>query len=131
MGKNTTTRWIADTSFDCIDPRRRRFRAVARIGQPEVVPRDGRLAAYARCPMSFTPFTAERRIGGNDTFHALCLAIQVMRTVLKVFVRSGGRVFFPGTSSHIDLDDPTFLPLLDLAELKHQGPRRVKKKRRK
>jgi hypothetical protein len=124
------TRWIAETAFDCVDQRRRRFSAVARIGPPEVVPRDGKLAAYARSPMSFTPFTAERRIGGIDTFHALCLAIQVLRTVLKSFVRSGGQVLFPGTNSHIDLDDPTFLPLLDLAELRRTRPHRLTKRPR-
>src|SRR5438309_2199764 len=99
------TRWITETSFDCIDPTGRQFPAVARLGVPEVVPREGKLSAYARCPISFMPFTAERRIGGHDTFHALCLAINVLRTVLKGFVRSGGQVLFPGTKSHIDLDD--------------------------
>ena len=66
------TRWIAETTFDCIDPRGRRFRAVARIGEPEVVPPKGELPEYARCPFSFTPFSAERRIAQANTFHALC-----------------------------------------------------------
>ena len=123
------TRWIAETPFDCVDPKGKRFRAVARVGEPELVPRDGKLAAYARCPISFKPFTAERKIGGHDTFHALCLAIHVFRTVLKGFVRSGGKVLFPGTKSHIDLDDPSFLPMLDIAELGPWRTRRAKRKR--
>ena len=124
------TRWIAETSFDCVDPKGKRFRAVARVGEPEVVPHEGKLSAYARCPISFMPFTAERKIAAHDTFQALCLTIQVLRTVLKGFVRSGGKVLFPGTKSHIDLDDPSFLPLLDLAELRPPRVRRVKTKSR-
>jgi len=126
------TRWIADTSFDCIDPKGKRFRAVARIGQPEVVPADGKLSAFARCPVSFVPFSAERRIGAIDTFQSLCLAIQLFRTVLRAFVRSGGQVLYPGTKSHIDLNDPSFLPLLDIATLDRarrgrKKPRRAKR----
>jgi hypothetical protein len=105
---------MAETSFDCVEPSGRRFRAVARIGTPERLPRDGKLSAYSRCKVSLLPLVAERAIAGSDNFQALCLSIEFLRTMLKVFAASGGQVLFPGTRSHIDLTSPSFLPWPDL-----------------
>lgn len=106
--------WMAETSFDCVEPGGKRFRAVARIGVPERLPRDGKLAAYSRCKVSLAPLVTERAIAGQDSFQALCLSIEFLRTILKVFSASGGQVLFPGTRSHIDLTSPSFLPWPDL-----------------
>jgi hypothetical protein len=113
-------KWIAATSFDCVDARGRRFRAVARIGEPVVIPpsKSGLNDAYARCPISLSPLVPERGIGGHDTFQALALAFVFLRTALKVFALSGGRVFFPGTKAHINLDEPSFCPWPEMAELR-------------
>jgi hypothetical protein len=116
-------KWIAETSFDCIDRDGRRFCAVARISEPEVVPKQGDRSEFARCAVSLVPLVPERNVGNMDTFRMLCVAIQAIRTTLKAFRASGGQVLYPGTRSHIDLDEPSFLPWIDLAEL----PRRKRK----
>jgi len=123
--------WMAETAFDCVKPGGRRFRAVARIGFPERVPREGNLAAFSRCKVSLVPLVGERAIAGEDTFQALCLSIEFLRTMLKAFAASGGRVLFPGTRSHIDLASPSFLPWPDLdTSAKRMRTRSPKKKGR-
>jgi hypothetical protein len=106
--------WMAETSFDCVEPSGRRFRAVARIGVPQNLPLEGKLSPYSRCRVSLSPLVAERTIAGADTFQALCLSIEFLRTMLKAFAASGGQVLFPGSHSHIDLTSPSFLPWPDL-----------------
>ena len=124
------TKWIAETAFDCINPKGKRFRAVARIGLPTTVPREGELSAYGRCPVMIESLITERAAGGIDQFQALCLALDLIRKALKTFVAQGGRVFFPRTDTPIQLDDPSFLPLLDLAELDSARTARTKRKPR-
>src|SRR5215469_890539 len=123
MGK-----WIAERPFDCTDVKGKRFRAVARIGTPTTVPRDGNLAAYGSCPVMLQPLFAERAARGLDQFQALCLAIDLVRSALKTFVAQGGRVFFTGTDTPIKLDDPSFLPHLDLERLRGRKKRSVRGK---
>ena len=125
-------KWIAERAFDCVDPKGKRFRAVARIGMPTTVPRDGDLSAHGNCPVMLEPLVSERAHGGVDQFQALCLAIDLVRKALKTFVGQGGRVFFAGTGTPIQLDDPSFLPHLDLERLrkrKKKGVRRKTKRR--
>jgi len=123
-------KWIAETTFDCIDPKGKRFRAIARIGLPTTVPREGNLSAYGRCPVMVAPLVSERAAGGNDQFQALCLALDLIRKALKTFTAQGGRVFFPRTDTPIDLDDPSFLPYLDLRRLRGRKNKRVTRKPR-
>jgi hypothetical protein len=111
-------KWIAERAFDCVDPKGKRFRAVARIGMPTTVPRDGDLSAYGSCPVMLDPLVSERESGGLDQFQALCLATDLVRKALKTFVAQGGRVFFAGTETPIQLEDPSFLPHLDLERLR-------------
>jgi len=122
--------WMAETSFECVEANGRRFRTVARIGTPERLPGDGKLAAYSRCKISLLPLVAERTIAGADNFQALCLSIEFLRTMLKVFAASGGQVLFPGTRSHIDLTSPSFLPLPDLDRSSERSTRRSSMKKR-
>jgi hypothetical protein len=59
-------KWIAETSFDCIDAKGKRRRVVARIGEPdepEMMPREGKLSAYGRCRVSLEPFSTVRSAG--------------------------------------------------------------------
>jgi hypothetical protein len=121
--------WMAENSFDCVEPSGRRFRAIARIGTPERLPRDGKLSAYSRCKVSLVPLVAERVIAGDNNFQALCLSIEFLRTMLKVFAASGGQVLFPGTRSHIDLTSPSFLPWPDLERSSKRARTRPSKKR--
>ena len=123
------TRWIGQTRFDCIDAKGKRFRLVARIGEPTTRPREGKLAAYGWCPVSMEPLLAERGIGGENQFQALCLAIDFIRKVLKIFVAQGGRVVFPGTQAPIDLDDPSFCSWPDIKDLLPRRTQQAKKSR--
>jgi hypothetical protein len=101
-------RWIASHTFDCVDAEGSRFSVTASIGEPYMQPMEGEYDDYGCCPTALEPLFAARRVGGNDTFQALCLALHLIRQTLRAFVAQGGRVFFPGTTSPIDLDDPSF-----------------------
>jgi hypothetical protein len=120
--------WIAERAFDCVDPKGKRFRAVARIGMPTTVPRDGDLSPHGSCPVVLEPLFSERAHGGVDQFQALCLAIDLVRQALKTFVARGGRVFFAGTDTPIQLEDPSFLPHLDLERLQNEKKNPVRRK---
>ena len=113
------TKWIAQAKFDCVPVKGKRFRVTAKIGEPVTVPREGKLSAYGRCPVSLEPFVQERKIGGVDQFQALCLSINFIRTVLKTFVAQGGRVLFPKTEIPIQLDDPSFCPYPEIGLIPH------------
>ena len=113
-------KWIAETAFDCIDAKGKRRRVVARIGEPEMMPREGMLSAYGRCRVSLEPFAKARAAGGVDKFQALCLALDFVRKALKGFVGQGGRVLHPEDGSAIDLDDPSFCPHLDIRHLRQR-----------
>jgi hypothetical protein len=123
-------KWIAETSFDCVDPAGKRFRAVARIGLPTTVPRQGKFSAYDRCAVMVEPLVSERAAGGNDQFQALCLALDMIRKTLKTFAAQGGRVFFPQTDTPIDLDDPSFCPYPDLRQLQNHNKKHATRKSR-
>ena len=120
-------KWIAETAFDCIDSKGKRRRVVARIGEPEMMPREGKLSAYGRCRVSLEPLATARAAGGVDKFQALCLALDFIRKILKGFVAQGGRVLHPDDGSAIDLDDPSFCPHLDI---RHLRPRAKTRRRR-
>jgi hypothetical protein len=117
-------KWIAETSFDCIDARGKRRRVVARIGEPEMMPREGKLSAYGRCRASLEPLSGVRSAGEVDKFQALCLALDFIRKALKAFVAQGGRITHPGDGSPIDLDDPSFCPYVDLRWLQARAKSR-------
>jgi hypothetical protein len=121
-------KWIAERPFDCVDAKGKRFRAVARIGMPTTVPRNGELSAYGSCPVMLEPLFPERESGGLDQFQALCLAIDLVRQALKTLVAQGGRVFFAGTDTPIRLEDPSFLPHLDLERLRRPRKNTVGKR---
>ena len=124
--------WIAKNEFDCVDPKGKRFRAIARIGMPYLVPREGKLAAYGCCAVSVEPIFGPHPGGGADVFQALCLAIDVIRKVLRSFVAQGGRVFYPGTQSPIDIEDPSFCSMGDWSSFgeKKQSRKKPSKKTR-
>jgi len=124
-------KWIAETAFDCIDSQGKRRRVVARIGEPETMPREGKLSAYGRCRVSLEPLVKVRGVGGVDKFQALCLALNLIRIVLKGFVAQGGRVLSPDDGSAVDLDDPSFGPHFDVRLLKSRERTRKRQRARK
>ena len=73
------------------------------------------------------PLLAERGIGGENQFQALCLAIDFIRKVLKIFVAQGGRVVFPGTEAPIDLDNPSFCSWPEIKDLRAREKPQAKK----
>jgi hypothetical protein len=100
---------IAERRFDCIDPSGKRFCAVVRIGAPVEHPREGNVGEYSTCPVSMEPLIPEVSAGGGDAFFALCQSIDLVRSVFKGFVASGGRVFHAGSkNAAVNLDDPSF-----------------------
>lgn len=101
-------RAIAEREFDCVDPGGTRFRTVVRIAVPVDHPREGDLAEYSTCDVNVEPLTPAVSVGGVDSFQALCLAMHLVRSVLKGFAASGGRVFAAGTNAPVNLDDPSF-----------------------
>jgi len=124
----TVARWIAETTFDCIDPKGKRRRVVARIGEPEMMPPEGKLSAYGRCRVSLEPLVKTRGVGGVDKFQALCLALNLIRIVLKGFVAQGGRVLSPDDGSAVDLDDASFGPYFDARLVQPRAKTRKRQK---
>jgi len=75
-------------------------------------------------------------ISGYDSLEALILAVELVHAILAEFVRRGGRLLRPGTSSEYSLDDFVFVP--NRAEVepptpisRHPAGRRVIRKPRK
>jgi hypothetical protein len=116
--------WIAEEQFDCVPRRGKRFTLVLKIGPPIVLPSKGKLSSFARAPLSMQPLFAEKNIGGENTFQALCLAIEHARTVFKVFLSEGGRIYWRDTENPIDVESPWFCPLPSMKELSRARKRR-------
>jgi hypothetical protein len=116
--------WIAQESFRCHPREGEPFDLSIKIGKPSLEPADGALQGYAVCVVSFDPLVKEKRIPGENEFQALCLALDHLRVVLKIFTGEGGRVYWRDTDSLVDLASPWFCPFPSLAEvgLRHQRP---------
>ncbi len=101
---------IASTTFDCRDKHGSEFVATLDIGRPqERTSPNGR--RHVECPIAFEPLFPETRHAGEDSFQSLCLAIDLVRKALRAFVAHGGTVYFRGTRTPIDVDDPSFSPI--------------------
>jgi hypothetical protein len=109
-------RWIAEQSFRCVRPDGVTLAVVVRLGEPvEVRTEPDRV--YARCRIGLAPLAHDRWGAGNNAFQALCLSLDYVRTVFKVFVAEGGRVYWADSGSIVDLQSPWFAPLPSLAEI--------------
>ena len=103
---------IATTTFDCRDRHGVDFFATLKIGRPlERTNTSG--TSYFECPIAFEPLFPESRHGGEDSFQSLCIAIDLVRKALRAFVAHGGTVYFHGTRSPIDVNDPSFTPIAE------------------
>jgi len=126
--KSNQSKWMAKVTFVCVDINGERFRVVARIGIPEKMPKQGKLSAYGLCPVSIANFKKllliggeikkTSWIGGENEFQALCLSIDYIRVALRSFVAHGGRIYFRNTDLVIDVDSPSFCPLLPPIKLR-------------
>lgn len=113
---------IAETKFDCVDRDGNSFVAKVEIGEPKTR-EDKHGGTEYLIHISFDPFFSRRPQGGQDTFTALCFAIELVRKALRVFVAHGGSVFMYGTRSPIDIDDPYFTPICGIINQKFiDGP---------
>ncbi|WP_168564969.1 hypothetical protein [Crateriforma spongiae] len=101
---------VAETRFDCRDRDGNDFTAHLMIGDLEpCVVRDG--VAESKLLISLDPLFPERGFRGTDSFHAICLAIELVRKALRAFVVHGGTVYYHGTKTPIDIDDYAFTPI--------------------
>ena len=101
---------FAKSSFDCCDRDGNEFVAIVQIGVP-FEQEDGHGRVHGACPFSLEPLFPEVSIAGGDTFHALCLGIELIRKALRAFTAHDGMVYFRGTRSPVDLNSPSFLPI--------------------
>lgn len=116
-------RLIAERSFDCIGPDGERFRTVVRIGERVVHPRRGSVDEHGSFRLSMEPLIPEVQVAGVDCFQALCLAMDLVRSIFKDFVAGGGRVLDMGGGSHVNLDDPSFCGWPDAERIRREwGP---------
>ena len=103
---------IATTTFECRDKHGVDFVATLEIGRPsERTSSDG--TVYVECPIAMEPLFPETKHGGEDSFQSLCLAIELVRKALRAFVAHGGTVYFRGTRSPIDVNEPSFTPIAE------------------
>lgn len=101
---------VAESSFDCRDRDGNEFVATVRLGRPiQRVSKGDR--SYIACPVSFEPLFPETEHGGEDSFQAICLAIELIRKAVRAFVAHGGAAFFRGTRTPIDAEDSSFCPI--------------------
>lgn len=113
----TEHNWIAEQQFRCISVDGKIFPLTLRISEPIEVETEAGSQPHARCRISLEPIAADRWGPGQNKFQALCLSLDYVRTVFKVFLAEGGRIYWEETDSPIDIQSPWFAPLPSLAEL--------------
>lgn len=99
--------WLAEQRFRCVQRDGCTFPLVVRIGQPVPVPGQH---LYSRCWIALEPLAHGRWGPGSNAFQALCLSLDYIRTVFKIFTGEGGRIYWEETDSLVDLDSPWFAP---------------------
>jgi hypothetical protein len=131
----TVYKWIAEQDFRCVRPSGEVLALTVRIGQPVPVDAGDAGQGYARCRIAMEPLAKNRWGAGQNAFQALCLSLDYVRTVFKVFLAEGGRIYWEDTDSHVDIASPWFAPLPSLASLavepleaKQPRPKSEKKK---
>jgi len=112
--------WMAEEPFQCRTPDGKLFTVLVRLTAPELV-NEGRegLHPYYRCRLGLAPLANDRWIAAGSTFQAVCLTLDYVRTVFKVFIAEGGRVYWgsDGEEGPIDVDSPWFAPMTDFKRM--------------
>jgi hypothetical protein len=86
----TVLKWIAEQDFRCVRPSGEVLALTVRIGQPVPVDAGDAGHGYARCRIAMEPLAKDRWGAGQNAFQALCLSLDYVRTVFKVFLAEGG-----------------------------------------
>ena len=115
-------KWIAEQDFRCVRPSGEVLGLTVRIGQPTPVETEDAKHGYTRCRIALEPLAKDRRGAGENAFQALCLSLDYVRTVFKVFLAEGGRINWKDTDSHVDIASPWFAPMPSLASLSGESP---------
>jgi len=115
-------KWIAEQRFRCVPREGRPFDLVVRIGEPETVePSEEGEHAYGRCWLSLAPLTPDRWLAGENQFQALCLGLEHIRVVFRIFLADGGRIYWDDTDSHVDIESSWFGPMPSIPGLSLRG----------
>ena len=112
-------KWIAEQDFRCVRSSGEVFGLTVRIGRPTqvAIEKENARHAYTRCRIALEPLAKDRWGAGENAFQALCLSLDYVRTVFKVFLAEGGRIYWKDTDSHVDIASPWFAPMPSLASL--------------
>jgi hypothetical protein len=125
------TNWIAEQSFRCVRRTGETFDLTVRISEPMTVKTSGLVSSIAKCHISLEPLASNKSGSGGNKFQVLCLALDHIRAVFKVFLADGGRIYWEDTDSHIDIESTWFAPMFSMAELtkdSKSNPRNTSKK---
>jgi len=99
---------IANTNLLCITPAGERLSVSVSIGRP--VKDD---TGFWECPVSlFGLYPRLSPMKSDDSFHALCLSIHLVRDLLIGFVEDGGRILIAGTEDEQELPLDAYFPPL-------------------
>lgn len=91
----------------CVTPAGERLPVTVSIGRP--IKDDAGLWA---CPVSLTGlYPYLRPMKSDDSLHALCLSLHLVRDLLYGFVEEGGRILIAGTEDEQELPLDTYFPL--------------------
>lgn len=110
-------KWIAEQRFGCVAPTGEKFSVTVKLGMPVRIQTEGGKHEYARCPLSLEPMAKDRWTAGSNEFQALCLALDYIRTVFKVYLAEGGRIYWDDSDSPVDVSSPWFAPMPSFATL--------------
>lgn len=105
-------RWIVSQAFRCVGPGGKSAVVNVRIGLPEDDTTDGHQGA--QCRIGLEPLARDRWCGGANGFQALCLSLDYIRKVFKVFLAEGGRIYWIDDDCPIDPDSSWFAPMLSM-----------------
>jgi hypothetical protein len=111
-------KWIAGQNFRCVTRDGKVLATHFRLGEPVRMEEEGELQAYSRCRIALQPLADDRWIAGENSFQAICLSLDYLRTVLKVFIADGGCVYWGDTDSHVDTNSAWFAPMPSFAQLR-------------
>ena len=99
---------IASTNLLCVTPSGERLFVSVSIGRP--VKDD---AGLWECPVSlYGLYPRLNPMKSDDSFHALCLSIHLIRDLLIGFVEDGGRILIAGTEDEQELPLDAYFPPL-------------------
>ena len=116
----SSTTGLAEQKFRCLRPSGEAFFLTIRIGEPVSTEISEQGPTYSRCRIGLEPLALERWGAGNNAFQAICLSLDYVRTVFKIFIAEGGRVYWEDTDSHIDISSPWCAPLPSYSEISGQ-----------